>query len=79
MNLDNAPESVKKEYKKSMTVAAIGRTTINRHTGHVIEKKIIRETEMTYEELVLPLLIISENKILIDVSEKMIQKIFDVG
>lgn len=76
MNLDNALEISNREFK---TVAAIGKTTINRHTGKVIEKKIIREIEMTAEELVLPLLMISKNEVLKDVSEKMMQQMFDGG
>lgn len=76
MNLDNALEISNKEFN---TVAAIGKTTINRHTGKVLEKKIVRDTEMTMEELMLPLLIISKNDVLKDVSEKMTQRMFNEG
>lgn len=76
MNLDNAQIISNKEL---YTVAAIGITTINRHTGKVIEKKIVRDTEMTMEELVLPLLMISKNEVLKDVSEKMTQRMFNGG
>lgn len=74
--MENAQIISNKEFN---TVAAIGKTTINRHTGKVIEKKIIREVEMTTEELILPLLMISKNEVLKDISEKMMQRMFDMG
>ncbi|MEA4805055.1 hypothetical protein [Acetobacterium wieringae] len=76
MSLNNAFEISNKEF---ITVAAIGKTTINRHTGKVIEKKIVRDVDMTLEDLTLPLLMISKNEVLKDISEKMMQRMFDRG
>lgn len=76
MILENVQVISNKEFN---TVAAIGKTTINRHTGKVIEKKIVRDVEMTLEDLALPLLMISKNEVLKDISEKMMQRMFDRG
>ena len=65
--------------KNFNTVAAIGKTTINRHTGKVIEKKIVRDVDMTIEDIALPLLMISKNEVLKEISEKMMQRMFDRG
>lgn len=76
MNFEKALANSNKEFN---TVAAIGKTTINRHTGKVIEKKIVRDVDMTLEDLALPLLMISKNEVLKDISEKMMQRMFDRG